>query len=497
MVVPPRLALIIGNANYKEGNTSLASPSNSVQSLAAELRLNAFDVDVGEDLDKDSLQQKIDMFTAKIRPGSVVLLFFSGFGIQSAGVTYLIPVDARIWSEQDVKRVGLSLQSVLTPMDDRGAKTKFVILDASRRNPFERRFRSFSSGLGKIDISAGSLIISAAAPGQVIADGEGDTSLFVGELLKEMRSPDLSAEEVFQRTKLGISRTSNGEQVPWIGGSLPNEVRFGPSAPKPKLVVSPGAAAANMPPARVGVRPEDVEAGIQFRDCTECPELIVVPAGSFEMGSTEFPIEKPVHRVTIEKPFAIGRYEVTFSQWDACLAERGCGYRPDDQGRGRTNLPVSDVSWSDAQAFVAWLSQTTGYKYRLPSEAEWEYAARGGTAGPFWWGEAPAAGQANCRDCGPGSGEQTLPVGSFPANGFGLADTAGNIAEWVEDCWTDSYKNAPTDGRAQTSDTCKHRVLRGGSFDSSPRYMRSSSRFLYDADVRYYTNGFRVLRELQ
>jgi formylglycine-generating enzyme required for sulfatase activity len=492
---PPRLALVIANAAYKEGNTSLAAPSKSAQALATELRLNAFDVDFLENLDKSSFQQRLETFTAKIKPEATVLFFFSGLGIQSGTSTYLIPVDAQIWSEADLKRVGISLQSILSQIDDRGAKTKFVILDASRRNPFERRFRSFSSGLGKIDSPAGSLIISAAAPGQVIADGEGENSLFIGELLKEMRSRDLSAEEIFKKTKLGVSRASNGDQVPWMASTLVEEVRFGPQALKPKIVQS-AAPAASAPQAQVGIKPEDIEAGALFRDCTECPELVVVPAGAFEMGSSEFPIEKPVHRVTIGKPFAIGRYEVTFSQWDACVAEHGCSYRPDDQGRGRTNLPVSDVSWSDAQAYAAWLSQTTGYKYRLPSEAEWEYAARGGTTGPLWWGDASTQGQANCRDCGPGLGEQTMPVGSFPANGFGLADTAGNIAEWVVDCWTDSYKDAPRDGSAQVSDACKHRVLRGGSFDSSLRYMRSSSRFLYDAGVRYYTNGFRVLREL-
>ena len=463
LVAPPRLALIIANANYREGNTSLPSPLRSAQALATELQLNAFDVNSVENLDNNAFQESIERFTAKIRPGSTVLFFFSGFGIQNGASTYLVPVDAQIWAEPDVRRVSLSLQSILSQIDDRGPKTKFVILDASRRNPFERRFRSLSSGLGRIDASAGSLILSAAAPGQVIADGEGESSLFIGEFLKEMRSSDLSAQEIAKRTKLGVSRASNGEQVPWIGGSLPDDIRFGPSAPKPKFVQT-GMPAANAQPAYIGIKPEDVAAGALFRDCAECPELIVVPKGTFEMGSNEFPIEKPMHRVTIDKPFAIGRFEVTFSQWDACNAGRGCAYKPDDQGRGRSNLPVADVSWDDAQAYVAWISQNTGYKYRLPSEAEWEFAARGGTTTSLWWGDAAASGQANCRDCGPGLGEQTMPAGSFPANGFGLADTAGNIAEWVADCWTDSYKDAPKDGSPQMSDTCKHRVLRGGSF---------------------------------
>jgi formylglycine-generating enzyme required for sulfatase activity len=224
--------------------------------------------------------------------------------------------------------------------------------------------------------------------------------------------------------------------------------------------------------------------------------MVVLPAGSFDMGSnTEY--ENPVHRVTIAKPFAIGRYEVTFDEWDRCVEEKGCKYPADDRGWGRGNRPVINVSWLDAKEFVAWLSQKTGQTYRLPSEAEWEYAARAGANTPFWWGRDVGSRQANCRECNTGAGQQTQPVGSYNPNPFGIYDTAGNAAEWVEDCWNDNFRGAPRDGSAWLAGQCRLRVLRGGAFDSQGKYVRSTARFRYDTDVRYSANGFRVVRELQ
>jgi formylglycine-generating enzyme required for sulfatase activity len=243
-------------------------------------------------------------------------------------------------------------------------------------------------------------------------------------------------------------------------------------------------------PARPSSKPGDT-----FRDCADCPELVVLPAGSFEMGSTS-EYENPVHRVTFAKPFAIGRHEVTFSEWDKCVDDGGCKYRPDDRGWGRGERPAVNLSWLDAKAYVSWLSQKTGKAYRLPSEAEWEYAARAGTNTAYWWGRDVGSRQANCRECNAGEPQRTSPVGSFRPNGFGLYDTAGNVAEWMEDCWNDNYRGAPHDGTAWMSGQCRLHVLRGGAFDSQAKYLRSTSRFRYDADVRYVANGFRVVREL-
>ena len=213
------------------------------------------------------------------------------------------------------------------------------------------------------------------------------------------------------------------------------------------------------------------------------------------MGSNDFEVEKPIHEVTIAKPFAVGRSEVTYVQWDACVAAGACSYRPDDHGRGRLNLPVTEVNWTDVKTYLAWLSKRSGQTYRLPSEAEWEYAARAGTSTPFWWGREAGSDQANCLTCGNGV-EETRAPGSYPANQFGLFDTAGNAAEWVEDCWNDSYRGAASTPQPRETGFCKQRVVRGGSFDAGARFVRSASRFLYDANVRYYANGFRVVRDI-
>ena len=258
-----------------------------------------------------------------------------------------------------------------------------------------------------------------------------------------------------------------------------------PELPAPRA--QPAAA-----PKQVSLDPGEI-----LRDCPDCPELVVVPPGDFVMGSGDTPYEKPEHTISIPRPYAIGRREITFTEWDLCADAGACKHRPDDRGWGRGDRPAINVSWDDAKLYTAWLSQRTGQRYRLPSEAEWEYAARAGTKTPFWWGRDPGSARAQCDSCGGPTSHQTAMVGSFRPNGFGLYDTAGNAAEWVEDCWNDNYRNAPKDTAAWTAGDCRLRVLRGGNFNSKPTEIRSSSRFRYDVDVRYYANGFRVVRDLQ
>jgi formylglycine-generating enzyme required for sulfatase activity len=259
---------------------------------------------------------------------------------------------------------------------------------------------------------------------------------------------------------------------------------------------SPSADRPSSSDAVVAQRDAALEPGETFRDCADCPELVVVPPGDFVMGSSETPYEKPERTITIKKPFAIGRREVTFAEWDQCADAGACKHRPDDHGWGRGDRPVINVAWDDTKLFVGWLSQKTGQKYRLPSEAEWEYAARAGTKTPFWWGRDLGTGRAQCDTCGSPTTRQIVATGSFRPNGFGLYDTSGNAAEWVEDCWNDNYKNAPKDAVAWISGDCRLRVLRGGNFLSKATEVRSSSRFRYDVDVRYYANGFRIVRDL-
>ncbi len=236
--------------------------------------------------------------------------------------------------------------------------------------------------------------------------------------------------------------------------------------------------------------------GDRFRDCPDCSELVVVPAGEFDMGSATKPSEQPVHRVRIKAPFAIGRKLVTFAEWDKCVSEGGCQIAPPGEGAGAGDLPVTNVRWDDAKQFATWMSKTTGKAYRLPTEAEWEYAARAGSTTPYWWGTNIGTDNAQCAECGDKQGAKLVSVGSFPPNAFGLYDMGGDAAEWVEDCWNPSYHGAPTDGSAWTSGDCSLRVLRGGSFADKATALRSSARFRYDHDVSYYANGFRLARDL-
>ena len=244
--------------------------------------------------------------------------------------------------------------------------------------------------------------------------------------------------------------------------------------------------------------PEEI---FRFRDCPNCPEMVVIPAGRFRMGDLDGgdnPSEKPVHEVRIAKPFAMGRYEVTFAEYDRYAQATG-KEKPDDVGWGRGNRPVMNVSWQDAQGYVRWLSQETGQRYRLPSEAEWEYAARAGSTTTYYWGNSPSGGHANANEDydWPSDGyEYTVPVGSFQRNQFGLYDMSGNVQEWVEDCWHDNYQRAPVDGSAWSGGDCGLRVLRGGSFGHTPAWVRSATRDRYGAATRYTYNGFRLARTL-
>jgi formylglycine-generating enzyme required for sulfatase activity len=259
--------------------------------------------------------------------------------------------------------------------------------------------------------------------------------------------------------------------------------------------------------------PDASGAGRVFRDCPTCPEMVVLPAGEFMMGSPESERgrnkdEGPQRKVTFAQPFALGKFEVTFAQWDACVAEAGCTHKPGDESWGRGRRPVINVSWDDARQFVAWLAKKTGKPYRLPTEAEWEYAARGITRAsdphpPFSTGPTINYKQANYdANFKYGNGPQglyrqkTLDVGSLPRNAFGLHDMHGNVWEWVEDCYKDSYAGAPTDGTAVTSRTCGLRILRGGSWNYYPQLLRSAYRYATAGSLRVEYAGFRVARGL-
>jgi formylglycine-generating enzyme required for sulfatase activity len=246
-----------------------------------------------------------------------------------------------------------------------------------------------------------------------------------------------------------------------------------------------------------------LKSGDSFRECAkDCPEMVVVPAGEFMMGSAaderdHYGNEDPLHRVTIARPLAVSKFEVTFEQWDACVAIGACAHVPDGN-MGRGTQPVINVSWDNVRQYVVWISTMTGRPYRLLSEAEWEYAARAGTTTAFSWGDEIGKNNADCNGCGSEwDSRRTAPVGSFAPNQFGLYDMHGNVWEWVEDCLHTNYEGAPKDGSAWIAQgDCNHRVVRGGSWAGYPVGLRSALRFWYSADDHGNDLGFRVARTL-
>lgn len=270
----------------------------------------------------------------------------------------------------------------------------------------------------------------------------------------------------------------------------PAQARTAPAAKAPPARARPPAPE---PAAPAPAGPAEPVATI--KDCSACPVMLALSTGSFVMGSNSSdPSEKPAHRVTIRAPFALGKYEVTVGEWNACVDAGACQRVPSSAGAA-ANLPMRDVSWDDAQQYLKWLGSVGNRGYRLPTEAEWEFAARGGTATRYWWGDKMRGGNSSCKECGlPWTADSPPPAGSFTANPFGFFDMDGSVWEWVEDCWHNSYKGAPADGSAWEQPDCRTRVIRGGSWLEGASYMLSTTRFKYDASVRQPQNGFRVAR---
>lgn len=557
---PPRVALIIGNAAYREA--ALANAATDARAAADALRQGEFDLVSIENADRVALDQAFTTFRGKLVRGAHVVVFYSGHAVQLRGRNFLVPVDAGLRGPADVPREAFDLDQLIDALIVSRPASAVVVLDAAHDNPWQPRLGG-GKGLASIEQLEGIAIMAPVAPGRTSSEAPGRADPAIAEWLKAIRTPQLDMTTALTRTRDAVSRATKRRQQVWISGppaaglvvtpadrpvAVALNTRGVISAPPPPGPQSdqlgpyelsfwetirnsqnpaeyrayldaypngrfaalartreqffrdrqagapaqpPALAAASQP--QPGRRPA---AAKTVRDCDDCPELTLIAAGSFEMGSNEmFEFEKPVHSVTIANPFYIGTDEVTFAQWDACVAGGGCSHRPSDRDLGRGKRPVTDIHWNDANAYTVWLSYKTGRKYRLPTEAEWEYAARGGATTNYPWGNSVDKEMANCAGCNAQSRRQASEVGQFPPNRFGLRDMAGNAAEWVADCWSENYRSAPRDGTAFSPAGCRERVLRGGSFNNDPRYLRSAARFKYESDVRFYTNGFRVARE--
>jgi formylglycine-generating enzyme required for sulfatase activity/class 3 adenylate cyclase len=258
--------------------------------------------------------------------------------------------------------------------------------------------------------------------------------------------------------------------------------------PQPSPSVAPAAKQAAPLPQPAPPAAPTTQPTTQLASSVRVPEMTELRGGSFAMGSNEDNSERPVHQVTI-KPFAISKFPITVREWNECAAAKACGFT----ATGKDDAPVANVSWSDAKQYTVWLADATRKAYRLPSEAEWEYAARGGTQTKYWWGDQLQPGMANCKNCTDvAAADQPVKVGNFKPNPFGLYDMGGGVDQWVEDCWHKNYQGAPADGSAWVGGDCTSHVIRSGSWKNDARYVRPANRDSYDTNVRYPTHGFRV-----
>ncbi|MGD9923235.1 MAG: SUMF1/EgtB/PvdO family nonheme iron enzyme [Pseudorhodoplanes sp.] len=530
-----RVALVIGNGAYQH-TQRLLNPKNDAEDVSAALRRTGFDTIVGLDLDRAGMENATIRFARAARDADVAIFYFSGHAMQFNGVNYLMPVDASLTDEADLRRMA-RIDEIVADLQQ-ARNLRILVLDSCRDNPLAEQLKrrigttrsaSIGRGLAKIDSPQGMILAFSTQAGSVAADGRGRNSPYTAAFLKHIEA----AEEigtVFRRMSADVYEATKRTQLPELSLSLIGEFYLkGRPAAAPQAAPDVTALQERLraleeqirkkdePKVAVGTFPERPEAAPQrrykpgdtFKECELCPEMVVVSAGSFAMGSPasekgRSTDEGPQHRVAFARPFAVGKFAVTFDQWDACVADGGCGgYRPADQAWGRGKRPVINVSWDDAKAYLAWLSRRTGKTYRLPSEAEREYVARAGTTTPFWWGATISSQQANydgTSTYGDGrKGEyrrRTLPVDSFQPNPFGLYQVHGNVWEWMEDCWNGSYAGAPADGSAWTAGDCGRRVLRGGSWNYYPEALRSADRDASTSSYRGIYNGFRVARSL-
>jgi formylglycine-generating enzyme required for sulfatase activity len=603
-----RIALVIGNKDYKSGVGALTNPLNDIRVVGDALRSVGFEVlKPVENATRDGMLSAIYGFASALKaagPDAVGFLYYSGHGVASAGENYLIPVDVTEPSSERLRIQGVKQSEVLAILHDEAPNAAhYLVLDACRNTLKGARG---AKGFVAVGQQNGVLVAFSTEPGSTASDIGDGSGPYAAALASELTKPGQTDLIMFHNVRIDVMDKTKSEQVPWTEDGIqrrerpvfarapdfnkpvnappavttsneaaqawaaakdttstvvleafirrygdgfygdlararleelkkvdqPGQSESGSSNPNSQGTISTvlgwfsgsspsspggpcGAALVSLSSRspqplsaneECALKPKDV-----FKECDKCPEMVVVPAGRFTMGSSEGEIERydnegPQHRVTISRPFAVGRFSVTFDEWDACVADGGCdNYKPSDLGWGRGWRPVINVSWDDAKSYIAWLSLKTGKTYRLPSESEREYVTRAGTTTPFWWGSSISTSQANYegnytyRNGAKGEYRQkTLPVDAFQANPWGLYQVHGNVWEWVEDCWHDSYAGAPADGSAWISGDCKDRVDRGGSWGFYPGNLRAASRGRLTADNRGYNIGvgFRLARTL-
>ena len=524
-----RLALVIGNDYAKEAKP-LAHPGHDADDLRKTLRGLGFEVMGGNQQTLEAMKASLRDFGGRLKPGKVGLFYFAGYGVQARGKNYLIPAGSGLQRQDEVADRALEADRILAAMETAGADVNVLILDASRDYLPERSAEDGVAGLAPMAVRKGTLIAFAARPGTRAQEGKGRNSLYTAALLKYLTQPGIKIEGMFKRVRVEVVQQSRDQQIPWEESGLLTDFCFngcgGPASVVKGPVTTPSPATPINPKKSFPAKSRET-----FTDCAGCPEMVRLPGGMFWMGS---PPHEPGrsenelrHQVTVP-PFAISKYEVTRGQFAAFVAETDYPTDPScwtyekeswrlhperdwktpgyDQG---DRHPVVCVNAEDAAAYARWLGKKTGHGYRLPTEAEWEYAARAGTETPRYWDskESPCdyanvadrtaqrafswGEKSYVHDCEDGV-VHTAKVGMFQPNPFGLHDMLGNVWEWTCSAYDDKYGGAES---LCTSDSDSLRVYRSSSWLNQPARVRAALRYKDEASFRSHTLGFRLVRE--
>jgi len=528
-----RYALVIGNSDYGNAIGDLKNPVNDAKDMAAVLAKKGFSVTTLTNANQREMKESITQFTQQlVEKHSMGLFFFAGHGIEVDGHNFLIPIGAKINSESDVPYEGVDSGRVMGGMEASGNELNLIILDACRNNPYARSFRSASKGLARVDPPKGSLILYATSPGDVAADGTGKNGLFTQHLLKAIDQSHAPVEKVFKITANQVFKESNKKQLPWQSGvilgdfyfsqvdekkpaasnsinndenifwaSLQNETQasffksYLSKYPKGKYVSvanlkiqqyenalnTQKLAKSNTPQASKKLRATDES---NLRDAFLNMDFVSIKADCFKMGGgEELSDEVPAHRVCLTQDYVLGKYEVTQAQWQRIMGNNPSKFVSDDK-------PVESVSWNDVQTFIIKLNQQTGLSYRLPTEAEWEYACRAKENNSYC-GSNAIADVAWYDD---NSNNRSHEVGERKPNALGLYDMTGNVAEWVQDWYEHGYYESSALKNPQGSLKGTSRVVRGGSWSSFEDLGRAVARYRSHPDDKFNYLGFRLAR---
>jgi len=551
-----RVALVVGVGDYRGSVLNpLKNPTNDARLIHRKLKKLGFRSRLLTDPNRSQLRRALKQLERDSATAAISMFYYAGHGFEVDGQNVILPSDARVQLRPTFradKAVGLS--EILQSYAGSDA-VKLIVLDACRDDP--KALGLLPVGFAQMNIQAerNTLLVFSTSPNDQAADGNGDHSPFSEAFGDLMMRPNLELQAMLRKVKKRVDQVTGG-QLPWSQDSLQLDVylnrKSGGSSPPPVqpprrrppsrpllgsliarragwirsapqhdslevlaygkgtqfdsarratnsswtyVTLATGAKGyvetSNLSTARVAKTPSSAAGSV--RDCDACPEMFLLPPGSFVMGSDQGnPNETPAHSVRIPNAFYIGRTEVSQTQWRACVADGGCRATPNDANRGTPDAPVVRVNYRDANSYAQWLSGRSGKRYRLPSEAEWEYAAQGGSGA-----QSHSQGNANCKRCSGRSARRPLPPDGFAANDYGLVHMLGNVFEWVTDCANRSYRMAPNNGTAWTRGDCNKRGLRGGSWSTSSRSVRSASRRFTSRRKRSPDIGFRVVRELR